>query len=40
MKVENPKYFDELFGHPESYIPPKGGESYDEVLIRAGKAIE
>ena len=40
MSIENPKFLDECFGHPETYKPPEGGESYDEVLLRAGKAIE
>ena len=40
MSKENPKFLEECFGHPESYIPPEGGESFDDVLIRASKSIE
>ena len=40
MSIENPKFLEECFAHPETYNPPKGGESYDEILVRAGKAIE
>ena len=39
MSKENPKFLEDCFGHPESYIPPEGGESFDDVLIRAGKSI-
>ncbi len=40
MNEENPAFLDSCFNHPESYIPPEGGESYDEVLIRVQAVIE
>ena len=40
MEEENPEFLHECFDTPQSYIPPEGGESYDEVLTRAGAIIE
>ena len=40
MNEENPEFLHQCFDMPASYNPPEGGESYDEVLVRAGKAIE
>ena len=40
MGEENPKFLVECFDHPETYNPPEGGESYDEILVRAKAVIE
>ncbi len=40
MDIVNPNFIHECFDHPDTYIPPEGGESYDEVLARVSKAIE
>ena len=40
MGEVNPAFLVECFGHPEGYKPPEQGECYDEVVERAGKAIE
>ncbi len=40
MNEENPKFLEECFDYPESYNPPEGGENYDEVVKRAGEAVE
>ena len=40
MAEENPEFLVECFDRPEIYQPPLNGESYDEVVARAGKVIE
>lgn len=40
MNEENPQFLVDCFDHPETYQPPVGGESYDEVLARAKSIIE
>ncbi len=35
-----PNEFSNFFNAPDKYIPPKGGESYDEIVARAGSFIE
>ena len=40
MEQENPEFLTECFDRPETYNPPKDGESYDEVVERAGRVVE
>lgn len=40
MNEENPQFLVDCFDHPETYQPPAGGESYDEVIARAKSIIE
>ena len=40
MDQENPEFIVECFDRPETYNPPKDGESYDEVVERAGRVVE
>ena len=40
MEQENPEFLTECFDRPETYNPPKGGESYDEVVARANSVVE
>ncbi len=40
MDQENPSFVVECFDHPETYQPPEGGESYDQVVARAKAVIE
>ncbi|SEA16683.1 probable phosphoglycerate mutase [Pseudobutyrivibrio sp. ACV-2] len=40
MNEENPQFLVDCFDQPETYQPPVGGESYDEVLARAKSIIE
>lgn len=40
MNEENPQFLVDCFDHPETYQPPAGGESYDEVIVRAKSIIE
>ena len=40
MNEENPQFLVECFDKPATYQPPEGGESYDEVLVRAERLIE
>lgn len=36
----DPTFLTRCFDHPESFEPPEGGESYDEVLCRVERFIE
>ncbi|SCZ80324.1 histidine phosphatase family protein [Pseudobutyrivibrio xylanivorans] len=40
MGEENPAFLHECFDTPAAYRPPEGGESYDEVVARAGAVVE
>ena len=40
MEEENPEFLHQCFDTPECYTPPEGGESYDEVVARAGAVVE
>ncbi len=40
MAKVNPGFIVECFDHPETYNPPEGGECYDQVVNRAGQAVE
>ena len=40
MSEEDPGFLHQCFDTPADYIPPEGGESYEEVVARAGAIIE
>ncbi len=40
MEEEDPDFLHQCFDTPECYMPPEGGESYDEVVARAGALVE
>lgn len=40
MVEEDPEFIHKCFDTPVDYIPPEGGEGYDEVVKRAGNVIE
>ena len=40
MGEENPEFLHQCFDTPECYNPPEGGESYDQVVVRAGAVVE
>lgn len=40
MEEENPAFLHQCFDTPADYIPPEGGEGYDEVVERAGAVVE
>ena len=40
MEEEDPDFLHQCFDTPECYRPPEGGESYDEVVARAGALVE
>ncbi len=40
MEEEDPGFLHQCFDTPAEYIPPEGGECYDEVVARAGALVE
>ncbi|SHI78502.1 histidine phosphatase family protein [Pseudobutyrivibrio xylanivorans] len=40
MGEEDPGFLHQCFDTPADYIPPEGGEGYDEVVKRAGAIVE
>ena len=40
MEEVDPNFLSTCFDHPETYVAPKGGESFDEVVLRAGHVVE
>ncbi|SFN88567.1 probable phosphoglycerate mutase [Pseudobutyrivibrio sp. UC1225] len=40
MGEEDPGFLHQCFDTPADYIPPEGGEGYDEVVARAGAVVE
>ena len=40
MGEEDPGFLHQCFDTPADYLPPEGGEGYDEVVARAGAIVE